>query len=56
MCAENLPLFRGNLGVHNKNYAIKISEWIKRSQNRGLHELINPDEQVTDAASGAEAG
>jgi flagellar motor switch protein FliM len=38
--AENLPLFRGNLGVHNNSYAIKISEWIARSNARQLHELV----------------
>lgn len=38
--AENLPLFRGNVGVHNNSYAIKISEWIARGNARQLHELV----------------
>jgi flagellar motor switch protein FliM len=38
--AENLPLFRGNVGVHNNSYAIKISEWIGRANARQLHELV----------------
>ncbi len=38
--AENLPLFRGNVGVHNNSYAIKISEWIARGSARQLHELV----------------
>lgn len=56
VCAENLPLFRGNLGVHNKNYAIKISNWIKRNQQRGLRELMHTREDASDAASRGEAG
>jgi flagellar motor switch protein FliM len=40
VCAESLPVFRGQLGVHNKCYAVKISEWIERSRTRQLHELL----------------
>lgn len=40
VCAESLPVFRGQLGVHNKCYAVKISEWIQRSRTRQLHELV----------------
>ena len=40
VCAESLPIFRGRLGVHNKSYAVKISEWIQRSSSRQLHELV----------------
>jgi flagellar motor switch protein FliM len=43
--AENLPIFRGQLGVHNKSYAIKISEWIQRSGTRQLHELLQTRQQ-----------
>lgn len=39
--AEGLPLFRGKLGVHNKNYAIQVSQWIRRMQPQGLPDLIN---------------
>ena len=45
VCAENLPIFRGHLGVHNKSYAIKISEWIQRSGTRQLHELLQTRQQ-----------
>lgn len=38
--AEGLPLFRGSLGVHKKNYAIKVSEWLERTQASGLHEIL----------------
>jgi flagellar motor switch protein FliM len=40
VCAENLPIFRGTLGVHNNSYSIKISEWIERASSRQLHELM----------------
>jgi flagellar motor switch protein FliM len=36
--AENLPIFRGELGVHNNSYSIKISEWIQRNNVRSLHQ------------------
>ena len=39
VCAENLPIFHGTLGVHNNSYAIKISDWVKRNGSRQLHEL-----------------
>jgi flagellar motor switch protein FliM len=44
VCAESLPVFRGQLGVHNKCYAVKISDWIERSRARQLHELITMPE------------
>jgi len=37
--AEGLPLFRGTLGSHNKNYAIKISEWVKAPVTKDLQDL-----------------
>jgi flagellar motor switch protein FliM len=40
VCAENLPIFRGTLGVHNNSYAIKISDWVKRNGSRQLHEMM----------------
>ena len=40
VCAENLPIFRGTLGVHNNSYSIKISQWIERNSSRQLHELV----------------
>ncbi len=41
VCAENLPIFRGTLGVHNNSYAVKISEWIERSNAGQLHDLMS---------------
>ena len=45
VCVENLPICRGHLGVHNSNYAIKISKWIERSSPRQLHELLAPSKR-----------
>lgn len=38
--AEGLPLFRGSLGVHHNNYAIKVSDWILRQQASGLQDIL----------------
>jgi flagellar motor switch protein FliM len=38
--AENLPIFHGELGVHNNSYSIKISDWIQRNNVRNLHQQI----------------
>lgn len=40
VCAEELPIFRGQVGVHNNSYAVKITEWIERNSTRQLHDLI----------------
>jgi flagellar motor switch protein FliM len=40
VCAEQLPVFRGKLGVHNSSYSIKITDWIRRNGSRQLHELM----------------
>ena len=47
VCAENLPIFRGTLGVHNNSYSIKISDWIERHSSRQLHELVVTPKQET---------
>lgn len=45
--AENLPIFRGHLGVHNNSYAIKLSEWIERSSALHLHDLLKTSKTGT---------
>lgn len=40
VCAEDLPIFRGTLGMHNNSYAVKVTEWIERSSADHLHELM----------------
>ena len=47
VCAENLPIFRGTLGVHNNSYSIKVSDWIERHGSRQLHELVVTTKQET---------
>lgn len=41
VCAEELPIFRGDLGIHNNCYAIKVSSWIQRSGAGQLHDLLS---------------
>ena len=36
VCAANVPVFRGQLGVSEGSYAVKISEWVKRRQPKSL--------------------
>lgn len=52
VCAENLPIFRGHLGVHNNSYAIKISQWIERASSRQLHELMQTQQEANDTSTG----
>jgi flagellar motor switch protein FliM len=40
VCAESLPIFRGDLGVHNNSYAIKVVEWIDRGNTDRLLDLV----------------
>ncbi|HEC16928.1 MAG TPA: flagellar motor switch protein FliM [Sedimenticola sp.] len=37
--AEDVPIFKGQLGVSEGNYAIKITEWIKRPKRISLLDL-----------------
>jgi flagellar motor switch protein FliM len=41
VCAEELPIFRGQLGIHNSCYSIKVSSWIERSGAGQLHDLLS---------------
>ena len=50
VCAGNLPIFRGKLGVHNNSYAVKISHWIERKNTRQLHELFTRPQQEKGTA------
>jgi flagellar motor switch protein FliM len=45
VCAEHLPIFRGQVGVHNNSYAVKLTQWIERNSTRQLHELITASRQ-----------
>jgi flagellar motor switch protein FliM len=45
VCVEELPICRGELGVHNNSYAVKVSEWIERSSARQLHDLLRPQQK-----------
>ena len=57
VCAEELPVFRGQVGVHNNSYAVKITEWIERNSTRQLHDLIGApaNEEGTSLVPGNQA-
>jgi flagellar motor switch protein FliM len=57
VCAESLPIFRGQVGVHNNSFSIKVTEWLKRSSTRALHELMttSPDDEGTSLVPGSKA-
>jgi flagellar motor switch protein FliM len=46
VCAEQLPIFRGQVGVHNNSYAVKITQWIERNNARQLNELVTATQQA----------
>ncbi|MES9853366.1 MAG: flagellar motor switch protein FliM [Candidatus Thiodiazotropha sp. L084R] len=39
--AADVPVFKAKLGVSDGNYALKISEWIKNNQRKGLHDYLD---------------
>lgn len=40
VCAEAMPVLRGVLGEHDRNYAVKVNSWIKRGASGGLRDLV----------------
>lgn len=40
VCIEDVPVFKGRIGVSEGNYAIKVAEWVKRNKPRSLVELL----------------
>ncbi len=38
--AATIPIFRGQLGVSDGNYAVKVQEWLGQKQIGGLEELL----------------
>lgn len=38
--AEEMPIFRGQLGISGGNYAIKVRDWIQHRKRKPLHEFI----------------
>ncbi len=41
VCAADIPVFRGQVGMSDGNYAIKISEWIEQGVKDDLQSLIS---------------
>ncbi len=52
--AEDVPVCRGALGTANGNYAIKISEWVRRGKGRQLQELAYLTQHNEKSARGGE--
>lgn len=40
VCAEGLPIFSGELGIHNNSYSVKIDKWVERANTNQLDELL----------------
>ncbi len=40
VCAADIPVFRGNVGMADGNYAIKINEWIEHGVKDDLQSLL----------------
>jgi len=50
--AEDMPIFRGRLGVSDGNYAIKVQDWIQHHKRKPLHELVEEAERADRPAAG----
>ena len=48
--ASGIPIFRGQLGVAEGNYAIKILEWVERTHHGDLHEILNQSQESNKTA------
>ncbi|MES9966040.1 MAG: FliM/FliN family flagellar motor switch protein, partial [Sedimenticola sp.] len=42
--AADVPIFNGQLGVSEGNYAVKVQEWSRKPKRTGLHELLTKSE------------
>jgi len=40
--AAEMPVFKGQLGVSDGHYAVKVQEWRRASKRPSLHELLTP--------------
>ena len=49
--AEDMPIFRGHLGVSDGNYAIKVHNWIHHRKRKLLHEFIEEAELADQQAA-----
>lgn len=38
--AAEVPVFKGRLGVSDGNYALKVTQWLKKSRRKGLQEYL----------------
>ncbi len=45
--AEEMPVFKGKLGVYEGNYAVKVENWIQHRKRKPLHEFIEEAERFS---------
>jgi len=43
--ASGIPIFDGQLGVSDGNYAIKLDKWLGMKQSNRLQELLNEPQE-----------
>ncbi len=51
--AADIPIFKGQIGVAEGNYAIKILEWIEHVQHGDLQEILSQSQQAEEAKNKA---
>jgi flagellar motor switch protein FliM len=45
ICASDIPIFEGHVGVSDGSYAIKIKKWIEHRQSSGLQDILNQSQK-----------
>lgn len=53
--ASDIPIFRGQLGVAEGNYAIKILEWVERTHHGDLQEILSLSQETDEADNKAQS-
>jgi flagellar motor switch protein FliM len=50
--AEDLPVFRGRLGVSDGNYAVKVQDWVQHRKRKPLNEFIREAHEFSAQSEG----
>ncbi|MEJ2404905.1 MAG: FliM/FliN family flagellar motor switch protein, partial [Candidatus Thiodiazotropha sp.] len=48
--AADVPIFKARLGLSDGNYALKISDWMKTNQRKGLRDYLEMENRQSDGA------
>ncbi|MEJ2423733.1 MAG: flagellar motor switch protein FliM [Candidatus Thiodiazotropha sp.] len=46
--AADVPIFKARLGISDGNYALKISDWMKTNQRKGLRDYLEMENRQSD--------